>query len=315
MIIFIGDPEDLTGAYLRWLAARRAIEVIVLDESVLGTEWCFRVEPWNEVVLRLRGAPIPIPKITGAVVRLNPAPPIPGALGDADTLTSVFLVSERRAGLQFLLDAVPFPVANRPSRGRSNGSKPAHMRALTEAEFSVPTWITTNDAARVRDLLATCPGGVVVKASSGLRSHVRLWNDDVAEAFSLGTAPHVVQRHIAGYDVRVHTAGTAVFATRVRSAATDYRFDGKSVTYSPCAMPSALAEQCVRHAEDVGLVVAGYDFRVDEGGEWHCLEMNPVPSFLPYEAGSGQQIGDAIIDLLAPGTSGSDACSPLSVFR
>ena len=73
-------------------------------------------------------------------------------------------------------------------------------------------------------------------------------------------------------------------------------------------MPTA----CISFAAREGLLLAGFDFRVDETtGTWSCLEMNPVPTFLPYEASTGQRIGDAVIDLLAPDSEAPDAVSPL----
>lgn len=45
-----------------------------------------------------------------------------------------------------------------------------------------------------------------------------------------------------------------------------------------------------------GLLVAGYDFRVTDDDCWYCLEMNPVPTFLPYEMETVQPIAEAILD-------------------
>jgi len=42
--------------------------------------------------------------------------------------------------------------------------------------------------------------------------------------------------------------------------------------------------------------------------------VNPVPTFLPYEAGTGQPIGEALIDILTPGSPGPDQMSPLAAF-
>jgi D-alanine-D-alanine ligase-like ATP-grasp enzyme len=59
-----------------------------------------------------------------------------------------------------------------------------------------------------------------------------------------------------------------------------------------------LAEQCCAFAEAAGLVLAGFDFRRTPSGQYRCLEMNPVPSFLPYEFASGLPIGAAVVDAL-----------------
>jgi D-alanine-D-alanine ligase-like ATP-grasp enzyme len=45
--------------------------------------------------------------------------------------------------------------------------------------------------------------------------------------------------------------------------------------------------------------VAGFDFRVTPEGSWYCLEVNPMPTFLPYEMATRQPIGAAILNLFA----------------
>jgi hypothetical protein len=40
---------------------------------------------------------------------------------------------------------------------------------------------------------------------------------------------------------------------------------------------------------------------VTKDGLWYCLEVDPMPTFLPYEMAAGQSIGSAVLDaLLAP---------------
>lgn len=342
MILLIGDLEDVTAAYLRWLAERRGVRVLTLSEAELGVDWTFTVDSESNVKVFADGASIPLGDVTGAAVRLNPSPALPAPLandpegpprsqlsgedsnpadGDPRWVGSAvgasaiagFLLPERRAGLQYLLDALPFTVVNRPSCGRSNGSKPVHMQQLAEAGFTIPAWVATNDPQRAEDALRRWSDGAIVKASSGLRSHVRRWNSRFAASFRAGTPPHVVQRYIPGYDVRIHVVGSRVFASRITAAVTDYRFDTDSAHYVSCDSPDDVSTQCVEHAEREGLPLAGFDFRVDQSSIWYCLEMNPVPTFLPYEAATGHRIGDAIIDLLAPGTASPDPVSPLAV--
>jgi hypothetical protein len=318
MIWLVGDPNDLCGAYLAWLARRRGVEVLELAEDRLGVDWSFelRHDPGLAQAPSVRvaadGHEVQVHHVSGVVVRLNPAPMSPVALdGITDEELAGVLAPERRAGLQHLVDAVSFPVANRTSCGRSNAAKPTHMRRLAAAGFTVPEWIVTNDVDRANLFVSSWPSGAVVKAASGLRSRVRRWTNVTAAAFAAGTAPHVVQRYIPGSDVRVHVVGDTYFATRVHTDATDYRFEGTGTRYEPCEPPAGVAALSVAHARDEGLLIAGLDFRVDDG-RWWCLEMNPVPTFLPYEAGTGQAIGDALIDLLAPGTSSPDDSSPLA---
>jgi glutathione synthase/RimK-type ligase-like ATP-grasp enzyme len=123
----------------------------------------------------------------------------------------------------------------------------------------------------------------------------------------------LVQRFVAGVDVRVHVVGRACFATEVRSAAVDYRFDDAPVEYESVALPPEIAGLCERAAAADGLELAGLDFRRAPDGTWWCLEMNPVPTFLPYEAATGQPIGDAILDHVL-GIERDARTSPLSAL-
>jgi glutathione synthase/RimK-type ligase-like ATP-grasp enzyme len=98
-----------------------------------------------------------------------------------------------------------------------------------------------------------------------------------------------------------------IFPTEVLSGGIDYRFDDDTGRFAATTMPQALGELCVAYAAREGLIVAGFDFRVTPDDEWYCLEMNPVPTFLPYEAATGQPIGDAILNVLCG--FGSDGCA------
>jgi glutathione synthase/RimK-type ligase-like ATP-grasp enzyme len=189
-----------------------------------------------------------------------------------------------------------------------------HMARLSRYGFAVPEWIAGNDPALVRPFLSTCPDGAVVKASSGLRSHVRLADEDYLSRLAEGTTPSVVQRFVRGYEVRVHVVGPRVFGTRIDASSVDYRFDAEHVRYEREEVPESIARLCVESAARDGLALAGLDFRVDRDGAWWCLEMNPVPTFLPYEASSGAAIGDAVLDYVLDADGVTTARSPLAAL-
>ena len=154
----------------------------------------------------------------------------------------------------------------------------------------------------------------MVKATSGLRSHVRMVGNEYVDRLRLGTTPSVIQRYIAGYEARVHVVGDWVFGSRVDAAAVDYRFDEAPVRYQPVDIPPAIASLCREAARSERLELAGLDFRVSADDRWWCLEMNPVPTFLPYEAATGQPIGDAVIDLITGTREHADRSSPLALW-
>ncbi|GJL53354.1 MAG: hypothetical protein NPIRA02_04860 [Nitrospirales bacterium] len=310
-ICVVGDPEDLSAAYLIWLAKRRGAEVIVLSENDLGLNWRFQVPRHPEKsTITMHDRVFSVHDIHGAFVRLNPKPVVHDRLGVPPEAEHIY-VMERRYGLHWLLNEVPFPVINRPCAGRSNSSKPYQMMLLERHEFAVPRWRVTNDPKVMADFLAECQNGAIYKASSGLRSRVRRVDETLFTLMAEGTSPAVVQQYIPGFDVRIHVIGRTTFATQIRSHGIDYRFESEGVEYSRIEVPPLIQSLCIKTAASEGLILAGFDFRKTVQDEWWCLEMNPVPTFLPYEASTGHPIGDTILDYFGDMPSPGQCVSPL----
>lgn len=193
-------------------------------------------------------------------------------------------------------------VVNRPSAQASNGAKPYQAQLIAAAGFAVPEILITNDPAAVLDFRAR-HGRVVYKSMSGVRSIVSLLTDlDLERLDQIRWCPVQFQAHVDGDDVRVHTAGEAVFAARIVSWATDYRYSGRSGGPAPVVEPyrlsDELAERCVALSRDLGLALAGIDLRIRPDGEAVCFEVNPSPAFSYYEQSTGQPIAAAVAHLL-----------------
>ncbi len=314
MLLLIGDPGDLTAAYLGWLGARRGLEVHFLSEQQFGVDWVVDAdEQSGHVAITSGDEPLNMEAMLGAAIRFNPDPPLPDGWTMSDSARQMFLL-ERRSAISHVVEMSPGRIVNRPSAGRSNASKPLHMTRLEAIGFEVPPWVASSNPQAVEGFLATCPEGAVVKATSGLRSHVRMVGNEYVDRLRLGTTPSVIQRYIAGYEARVHVVGDWVFGSRVDAAAVDYRFDEAPVRYQPVDIPPAIASLCREAARSERLELAGLDFRVSADDRWWCLEMNPVPTFLPYEAATGQPIGDAVIDLITGTREHADRSSPLALW-
>lgn len=296
-IALLGDPEDLALTYVSWLAKRRGADTVLLPEATLGVDWSFNLnEAAGQSSLRIGTDTRDLREVRGVFVRFNPQPAIPGKLS-LDTTAQGVLTHERREGLHHLIAAMRCPVVNRPSGGRSNASKPLQMMELSRAGFIVPRWVATNRLDAVETFARGCAEGVIYKAASGLRSRVRRLDDAMRQRLSEGTSPTVVQEFIPGRDVRIHTVADRAFATEMLSSAVDYRFEN-TTEYRATSIDPRIARLCCATGRAAGLSLAGFDFRVTAEGEWYCLEMNPVPSFLPYEMCSGQPIGEAVVDML-----------------
>lgn len=295
-ICVVGDLQDLTNVYVTWLARRTGVEVIELDESEFGSGWSIAYDDQRvgDGVLSLSDRKLSLRDLAGVYVRFTPRPRPPSFLQLTADKQEV-LAAERRSAIEHLLNSLTCPVVNRPRAGRSNGAKPYQMRQLRDAGFRVPKWLVTNNHQAALRFSDGCQRGCIYKSCSGLRSTVRRLDDQVIERLRAGTSPVLLQEYIPGHDVRVHTVGTHAFATKVVFSGIDYRFERGATDFVETSVPKTIEDLCLRTASTEELVIAGFDFRVTDGDDWWCLEMNPVPTFLPYEIATGQPIGSAIL--------------------
>lgn len=195
------------------------------------------------------------------------------------------------------MDVADARVVNRVRVMGSNGSKPYQAQLIARHGFRVPATLICNDAAQVRDFCSR-HGRVVYKSISGVRSIVTdVTADDLERADALGACPVQFQEHVAGFDVRVHTIGDEVFATRIDSPDTDYRYAsqrGHDALLRAYDIGDDLAGRCRRLAADLGLAFAGIDLRFTPDGDTFCFEVNPSPAYSYYEAHTGQPIARAV---------------------
>jgi hypothetical protein len=298
-LLFVGDGEDLTLVYLSRCASVAGFETVILDESRFGVDWRFETSSDSPAdgLIHLGTRSIAFSSVAGAYVRFSPTPggPISDQLGG---VPGGLYARERRHAIHVMLWALSCPVVNPPASGMSNASKPLQMRLLREAGFRVPRWIATNDPREARDFSTRCRAGAVIKAMSGYRAEVQLIDEALLSRLGFGSPPVIVQERIEGFDVRLHIIAERAFATSIRqSGGIDYRWAGEGAIYECFSAPDDLVSRAAEFARREGLILSGLDFRVDVGGEWYCLECNPVPTFSPYELATGQAISAAIIDV------------------
>jgi glutathione synthase/RimK-type ligase-like ATP-grasp enzyme len=202
------------------------------------------------------------------------------------------------------MDVAPARVVNRTRLMGSNGSKPYQAQLIRRQGFRVPETLVTNDPQTVREFCAH-HGRVVFKSISGIRSIVAEMS--AAELERLGAlhgCPVQFQAYVPGFDVRVHTIGDDVFATRIDSTGTDYRYashngDGDGTRLSPYDIDHGLARRCRELAGALGLAFAGIDLRITPDDDVVCFEVNPSPAYSYYEAHTDQPISLAVARYLA----------------
>lgn len=217
--------------------------------------------------------------------------------------------SARRRRCRALHDALaqwseltPARVVNRAAAMSSNASKPYQAQLIRAQGFAVPPTLVTNDPQLVLNFRDR-HRHVIYKSISGIRSVVQtLQDEDLARLERIRWCPTQFQAFIDGTNVRVHTVGDALFATAIRTEATDYRYahrQGGSAELEATELPDALAEKCLRLARSLGLAFAGIDLKITPDGRVFCFEVNPSPAFSYYEANTGQPIAEAVARYLA----------------
>lgn len=252
--------------------------------------------------LTIAGRGYDLNTFTGVYARLMDDRLLPELEGELPDSPSRRRCRRLHDGLVAWIDQVPGRVVNRFREMGSNASKPYQAQLIRRHGFRVPETLVTNDPAIVRAFKAR-HGRVVYKSISGLRSIVtELSVADLDRLDAIHACPVQFQVYIPGFDVRVHTVGDEVFATRIDSPGTDYRYtehgEGGTALH-PYDLPDALTDRCSRLSTDLGLSFAGIDLRITPDDAVYCFEVNPSPAFTYYEAHTGQPISLALARFLA----------------
>jgi hypothetical protein len=200
------------------------------------------------------------------------------------------------------IEITPARVVNRSSSMGSNSSKPYQLQLIREYGFAVPETLITNDPILVREF-QTLHDHVIYKSISSVRSIVQMLKpEDFTRLEKIRWCPTQFQEFIEGDNVRVHVVDQEVFATKILSNTTDYRYaqlQGGTAELSPFELDVGLADKCIQLASALNLPFAGIDLKITPNGQIYCLEVNPSPGFSYFEANTGQPIANAVAKYLA----------------
>ena len=243
-------------------------------------------------------------ELTGVYIRyIGPEGRVPLPSLDPDIVQTLY--SEYDAGLMVLLEDLSCAVVNRLGGGMSNNSKAYQALLVRQCGLLTPPTLVTNDPLAARQFFEENQTGVIYKSLSGIRSIVRLVQpEQLARLPLLRNGPAQFQSFIPGENVRVHTVGDQLFATRVHSETVDYRYasrEGGNVEMEATTLPPAVAESCLRLAHKLDLLLTGIDLKETPEGDYYCFEINPCPGFLYYEKYTHQPISAALAGLLHRG--------------
>jgi len=213
--------------------------------------------------------------------------------------------AEHQVCLMHLFDAMPAVVVNRVRASVSNDSKLYQQLQLPSFGFLTPRTLVTTDPEQALAFFHSCRRRIIYKSLSGVRSIVRRLEDkDLPRLELVRNCPTQFQEVVEGVDIRVHVVGEDVFATELKSEASDYRYassTGDSLTARAIDIPPDLASACVRLTKSSGLTLSGIDLRKTADDKYYCFEMNPSPGFIFYERATGQPISEAVAKLLLGG--------------
>lgn len=301
MILFFGYGDDSALTLAVQAAERRRAPYLLVDQ--LGLDG-WEVDVGKDGLLsQVRS---PWGRVAASDLRACYARPLaPAPADDPRRARREELLAEH---VVTWLDVADAAVVNRPRDMHSNSSKPYQAQIIGEVGFAVPTSLVTNDPDEVRAFLADV-GDAVFKSTSGVRSIVRRVDADRLAALErVRMLPTQFQQLVEGTDVRVHVVGDVVFATEIRSEATDYRYagrDGLEADLAQTELPDEVAELCVLLARRLGLTFVGIDLRRTPDGRYVCFEANPMPGYSYYEANTGQPISSALVDHLVRSQEGA----------
>ncbi|WP_259016646.1 ATP-grasp domain-containing protein [Emticicia fluvialis] len=190
-------------------------------------------------------------------------------------------------------------VVNRPCAGNSNYTKLHHVTKLQAYGFSVPETYIFGSGTRAKHVMQP-NGDWISKGTSSIRTRaVELDEKLYAELYQLNHVPSLFQRHIRGYDVRLHLLGSQPLALKIESPNVDYRYNTSGNQYQRVDIPPDLLKKCIDYCREEELLFAGIDFKVTPTGEWVMLEINNTPGYNFFDTKMNYAISMALFDFLS----------------
>lgn len=301
MILLAGISSEPPLADVLDALTERGADVVVLNQRQFADmDLAFAVDQQGRVdgILRIGRRHWALRDITGVYIRLMDYRQLPELRGLPEPHPQWQRCRAFHEALMTWADLAPGRVVNRSGAMASNASKPFQAQVIGRHGFLVPETLVTNDPTAAREFYER-EQRVVYKSISGVRSIVQTMGaGDLDRLERVRMCPVQFQRYIPGVDVRVHTVGQTVFATEVRSDATDYRYAttqaSEPARLSATQLPEGVAPRCLALAADLGLDFAGIDLKITPDGEVYCFEVNPSPAYSYFESHTGQPIAAAV---------------------
>jgi hypothetical protein len=305
MILLCGIPTETPIALVREALDHNGARYVVLNQRKFSSmKMSLEIKGGKPAGrLQLNGDSYSVDEFTGVFTRLMDHRHLPELHDEPADSPQLKFCSNLFDTLTRWAEITPARVVNRVAPMGSNFSKPFQAQLIKRYGFEVPETLITNDPELVRAFRAR-HGRVIYKSISGVRSIVQtLTDDDMTRIDNIRWCPTQFQAFVEGTNVRVHTVGDKVFATAIKTDATDYRYahrqSGDHAELRPVDLSDDLAEMCVKLSAGLGLAFAGIDLKITPEHDVYCFEVNPSPAFSYYESQTGQPISRAVANYLS----------------
>lgn len=222
-------------------------------------------------------------------------------IGNAEPAEKIEQARSVMRALIDLFDILPVRMVNRRRPMMSNNSKPYQSLLIRQAGFDIPETLITNQPQSLGEFVQKHQQ-VIYKSIGSTRSIVARLDESAPQKVKhLQNLPTQFQRKLQGFNLRVHVIGRRVFATKILSQDTDYRYasqHGNDADFKAFELNNELRKKCIALARLCGFNFAGVDLMV-EAQKVTCLEVNPSPAYSYYQKITGQPIAEALADYLA----------------
>jgi|WetSurMetagenome_2_1015567.scaffolds.fasta_scaffold167946_2 hypothetical protein len=299
-VLVCGLPDEDPVALLIASLERAGADYRVIDEERMAEDVALRWQVDDRGVsghIRIQSEVFAIDEITGIYHRFVDPENLPACCSTAKNLAKSRSVLH---SLMDLFDILPARVVNRRRPMMSNNSKPYQALLIKKAGFSIPATLVTGSVDSLA-AFAAASGPLIYKSASSVRSVVARLDDRSMEKIPLvPNLPTQFQHKIEGFNLRVHVVGRRLFATRILTPATDYRYaanEGMEAEFRPYEMTEGLRKRCLLLSKICRLPFCGIDLIIGKG-RTTCLEVNPSPGYSYYQEKTGQPIADALADYL-----------------
>lgn len=304
MILLCGIPSESPLAMVRNALAEMGVSHLVFNQRHFATMQ-FDFEISQSCVtgkLTLDGEQYYLDKIIGVYTRMMDEQSLPEVRCLAPHSAELQRCRNLHDALLRWMEITSARVVNRCGPMGSNSSKPYQAQLIAQHGFAVPETLITNDPELVREFYEQ-HGRIIYKSISSVRSIVKeLTAGDLSRLARIRWCPTQFQTFVEGINVRVHVVGQEVFATKILSEVTDYRYarqQGGEAKLTAVELDDDWADRCVQLAAALNLPFAGIDLKITPNDEVFCFEVNPSPGFSYFEHNTGQPIARAVARYLS----------------